>query len=45
MNWDYLVACYDEAKFCAKHYDPDAYWPGLKVPSYWFGCYQMGGEL
>lgn len=45
MNWDYIAACFYEAKFCAKHYDAQAYWPALKIPAGWFDCYHMGNEL
>lgn len=45
MNWDFALACYHEAQFCAKHYDENAYWRDHTIDPSWYECYQMGNEL
>lgn len=45
MNWDFAEACHEEASFCARHYDKNAYWKYMHVDECWFSLYQMGCEL
>lgn len=45
MHYDFALACYYEAKFCTKHYEPGLYWKELKVNPEWYELFYMGCEL
>lgn len=45
MNFYFLEACFCEGQFCAKHYNPIAYWRDRIIDPHWYDCYQMGSEL
>ena len=45
MSYDFAFACYEEARFYTKHYQPDLYWRLKQVDPEWYELFNMGCEL